>query len=67
MEEGKEPAVVAGEKKAGSNCRHNLDGTLNLYCGISACPKVSRRLKKYTCLLWFLKVNYDIVKVSALV
>jgi hypothetical protein len=43
MEEGKEPALAAGEKQAGSNSRHNLDGTLNLYCGISACPKVSRQ------------------------
>jgi len=40
-EEGKEPALAAGEKEPGSNNKLNPDGTLNLYCGISACPKVA--------------------------
>lgn len=40
-EEGKEPALAAGEKPAGSSNKLNLDGTLNLYEGISACPKVT--------------------------
>ena len=41
MEEGKEPALVAGEKQPGSSSKLNTDGTLNLYWGISACTKVT--------------------------
>jgi hypothetical protein len=64
MEEGKEPALAAGEKQAGSNTRHNLDGTLNLYCGISACPKVSRQYEW----IYHLYPRFDcnIAKLSAL-
>jgi hypothetical protein len=40
MEEGKEPALVAGEKKAGASNKLNTDGTFNLFLGISACTKV---------------------------
>lgn len=44
MEEGKEPALAAGEKQPGgsntASSKLNKDGSLNLYWGISACTKV---------------------------
>jgi len=37
VEEGKEPALAAGEKSEDSDPLLNTDGTVNLYSGISAC------------------------------
>ena len=39
VEKGREPAVEAGEKPKGACPKWNLDGSLNLYSVISACPK----------------------------
>jgi len=41
VEEGKEPALAAGEKPADSDPNINDDGSINLYSGISACTKES--------------------------
>jgi len=41
VEEGKEPAIAAGEKPADSDPTINYDGSFNLYSGISACNKES--------------------------
>jgi hypothetical protein len=37
-EEGREPALAAGEKAEGADPKVNADGSDNLYTGISACP-----------------------------
>jgi len=39
VEEGEEPAKVAGEKSATANLSVNDDGTANLFSGISTCAK----------------------------